>query len=135
MPFAPGTAGTMVGIPVYLLLSRLSWLTYLISVLVFSAAAVYISGKAEKILNAKDPSSIVIDEIAGLQFAMFLVSPGAPHILYGFLLFRLFDITKPFPIRICEEKFPGGCGVVADDIVAGIYANMVLLLSIRYLGI
>lgn len=134
MPFAPGTAGTIVGIPLYLIFSHLSWPLYLIWVLLLSSFAVHVSGKAEEIFNEKDSSSIVIDEIAGLQFTMFLVTPTVSHIFCGFLLFRFFDITKLFPARFCERRLPGGYGVVADDIVAGIYANILLLLSIKYLG-
>lgn len=93
------------------------------------------SGEAEKIFNEKDSSRIVIDEIVGFQFTMFLITPTVLHIFLGFLLFRFFDIAKPFPIRLCERKFPGGYGVVGDDIVAGIYANIFLLLLIKYLGV
>ena len=93
------------------------------------------SGEAEKIFNEKDSSRIVIDEIVGFQFAMFLVTPTALHVFLGFLLFRFFDIAKPFPVRLCERKLPGGYGVVGDDIVAGVYANIFLLLSIKYLGV
>lgn len=135
MPFAPGTAGTIVGIPVYLVFSYFSWPLYLLSILALSALAVYVSGEAERIFNEKDSSRIVIDEIVGFQFAMFLVTPTVLHIFLGFLLFRFFDIAKPFPVRLCERKFPGGYGVVGDDIVAGIYANIILLLLIKYLGV
>ena len=93
------------------------------------------SGEAEKIFNEKDSSCIVIDEIVGFQFAMFLATPTVLHIFLGFLLFRFFDIAKPFPIRLCERKFSGGYGVVGDDIVAGIYANIILLLLVKYLGV
>ena len=135
MPFAPGTAGTIIGIPVYLVFSCFSWPLYLISVLALSALAVYVSGEAEKIFNEKDSSRIVIDEIVGFQFAMFLATPTVLHIFLGFLLFRFFDIAKPFPIRLCERKLSGGYGVVGDDIMAGIYANILLLLSIKYFGV
>lgn len=135
MPFAPGTAGTIVGIPLYLIFSHLSCPFYLIWALLLSSFAVYVSGKAEEIFNEKDSSSIVIDEIAGLQFTMFLVTPTASHMFCGFLLFRFFDIIKPFPCRFCERRLPGGYGVVADDIAAGVYANILLLLSIKYLGV
>jgi phosphatidylglycerophosphatase A len=70
----------------------------------------------------------------GLQFTMFLVSPTLPHIIAGFALFRFFDIVKIFPARHCE-KLPGGTGVMADDIAAGIYANIVLLSAIRFTGL
>ena len=84
--------------------------------------------------QARDCQKIVLDEIMGLQFTMFLVSPTLPHIIAGFALFRFFDIVKIFPARHCE-KLPGGAGVMADDIAAGIYANIVLLSAIRVTGL
>ncbi|HOO90641.1 MAG TPA: phosphatidylglycerophosphatase A, partial [Syntrophales bacterium] len=131
-PVAPGTIGTLVGIPVYLIFSRLSWPLYLLSVVAFSLFAVYVSQEAERIYHEKDPGRIVIDEIAGFLVTMFLVTPTAWSVLGGFLLFRTFDIIKPFPIRVCERRLPGGYGVVGDDIIAGIYANIVLLLLLRF---
>jgi len=83
----------------------------------------------------KDAPQIVIDEIAGLQFALHLITPTAWHILGGFLLFRLFDILKPFPAGTCQKRLPGGYGVVMDDVVAGIYANLSLMLLIRFSGV
>jgi len=130
-PCAPGTVGTLIGIPLYLIFSRFSWPIYLLSIIAFSLLAVYISQEAERIYSEKDPGRIVIDEIAGFQVTMFLVAPTFPHIVLGFVLFRIFDILKPFPIRFCEKKLPGGYGVVGDDIVAGIYGNILLLLLIR----
>ncbi len=130
-PFAPGTAGTLVGVLLYLVFSHFHWSLYLLSVLSFSIFAVYVSREAEVIYHEKDPSRIVIDEVAGFQVAMFLVQPTPWNVLMGFILFRLFDIAKPFPIKLCES-FKGGYGVVADDLVAGIYANIVLLLLIRF---
>ncbi len=94
--------------------------------------AVYIAGEAERIFAEKDSQKIVIDEIVGLQFSMFLVSPTVWHVIAGFFMFRLFDIFKIFPARKCE-RFSGGVGIVADDIVAGIYANIALLLSVEFL--
>ncbi|TFG91879.1 MAG: phosphatidylglycerophosphatase A [Syntrophobacterales bacterium] len=131
-PLAPGTAGTLVGVLVYMVFSRFSWPLYLLSVVAFSLFAVYVSWEAERIYNEKDPPRIVIDEIAGLLVAMFLVTPTLWHVFWGFILFRAFDIIKPFPIRLCEQKFPGGYGVVGDDIVAGVYANIMLLLLVRF---
>ncbi len=133
-PLAPGTAGTLVGVVVYLVFSRLVWPVYLLSAVTFAFFAVYVSQEAERIYGRKDPSRIVIDEIAGFLVTMFLVAPTLSHIVIGFVLFRVFDIVKPFPIRLCERRFPGGYGVVGDDIVAGAYANIVLLLLIRFLG-
>jgi len=132
-PLAPGTAGTLVGVVVYLVFSRFEWPLYLLSVAAFSLLAVYVSGEAERIYREKDPPRIVIDEIAGFQVTMLLVAPTPWHVFWGFILFRAFDIIKPFPIRLCERKFPGGYGVVGDDIVAGIYANIMLLLLVRFI--
>lgn len=131
-PLAPGTAGTLVGVPVYMVFGRFPWPVYLLTVVAFSFFAVYVSREAERIYHEKDPPRIVIDEIAGFQVAMFLVTPTLSHVVVGFILFRLFDIIKPFPIRLCERKFPGGYGVVADDIVAGVYANIILLLLVGF---
>ncbi len=133
-PVAPGTAGTLVGIPLFVLFSQLAWPWYLAAVIVASVPAVYVCGEAEKIFGARDSQKIVLDEIVGLLFTMFLVSPTLPHVIAGFALFRIFDIVKVFPARACE-KLPGGFGVVADDIVAGIYANIVLLAAIRFINL
>jgi phosphatidylglycerophosphatase A len=134
-PFAPGTAGTIVAIPVYLIFSPLSWPLYLLSALALTFLAVYVSQEAEKVFDKKDAPQIVIDEIAGFLWTMSLVSPTLRHVLLGFFLFRFFDIIKPFPARLCQERLPGGYGVVFDDVVAGIYANIVLLALIAFFGI
>ena len=131
-PLAPGTAGTLVGVLVYMVFSRFPWPLYLLSVAAFSLFAVYVSREAERIYTEKDSPRIVIDEIAGFQVAMFLVAPTLWHVFWGFILFRAFDIIKPFPIRLCERRLPGGYGVVADDIVAGVYANIILLLLVGF---
>jgi phosphatidylglycerophosphatase A len=124
-----------VGVPVYLIFSSFPWFLYLISILTVSFLAIYVSQEAEKLFGTKDASQIVIDEIAGFQFTMFLVTPTIAHIAVGFILFRIFDIFKPFPIRLCERRLRGGYGVVGDDVVAGIYGNIVLIMLITYAGI
>jgi phosphatidylglycerophosphatase A len=132
---APGTLGTLVGVPVYLIFSSFPWFMYLLSILAVSFLAVYVAQEAEKLFGEKDASQIVIDEIAGFQFTMFLVTPTVVHIAAGFVLFRVFDIIKPFPIRLCERRLRGGYGVVGDDVVAGIYSNIALLVLITCAGI
>ena len=131
-PLAPGTAGTLVGVLVYLVFSRLVWPVYLISAVTFAFFAVYVSQEAERIYHEKDPGRIVIDEIAGFQVTMFLIAPTFWSIVAGFILFRIFDIIKPFPIRLCERRFPGGYGVVGDDIAAGVYANIILFFFVQW---
>jgi phosphatidylglycerophosphatase A len=134
-PIAPGTAGSLVGIVIYLALTRLPWPFQLATILLLTLFAVYVSGEAEKIFNKKDSSYIVIDEIVGQQFALFFVPPTILYIALGFLLFRLFDIVKPPPAGFCQSHLPGGWGVVMDDVFAGIWTNIILLLAIRFLGI
>jgi len=131
-PFAPGTAGTIVGIPVYLVFSTFPWPVLLLSVTALSFLAVYVSGEAERMFGERDPSAVVIDEIAGLQVALFLVPPSLFSVAAGFVLFRFFDVVKPFPVRACE-RLPGGWGIVADYLAAGLYSALVLQLLIRVL--
>jgi phosphatidylglycerophosphatase A len=134
-PLAPGTAGTLVGIPLFLVFSALPWAVWLITVVAFACLAWHVSEEAEKLFGQKDARCIVIDEIAGLQWSLFLIAPTALHVVLGFFLFRLFDIVKPFPARLFEDRLPGGLGVVADDLAAGVYANAVLQILIRLGGI
>ena len=130
-PFAPGTAGTLVGIPIYFLLSMLSRPLYLLTAAAFFFFAVYVAQEAEKLYGAHDPSCIVIDEIAGFLVVMACISPSPFTVAAGFALFRIFDIAKPFPIRLLEQRLPGGYGVVGDDIMAGIYGNIILQIVTR----
>ncbi len=123
-PIAPGTAGTLLGIPVFLLFCSLNVHLYTITLLTMSVLACLVSEHAERILGQKDSPRIVIDEIIGYLVAMFQCPPTARDILFGFLLFRFFDIAKPFPIRLIQSRLPGGYGVVLDDVMAGIYANV-----------
>jgi len=124
--------GTLVGIPLYLALSSLSWPLYLVSVSVLTLLAVYASGEAESIFDRKDSPRIVIDEIVGLLWSLALVGPTVGRIVLAFFLFRFFDIIKPPPARWCQDKLPGGWGVVMDDVAAGIWANAVLQLALRF---
>jgi Phosphatidylglycerophosphatase A and related proteins len=126
-PFAPGTIGTLVGIPVCLVCLPLIWPARFLCAIVLSALAIFISGRAEIIYQKKDDQRIVIDEIAGFQVAMLPVAITGLHLLVAFVLFRIFDIWKPFPIRNLQE-LPGGWGVVIDDVVAGIYAGVLMML-------
>lgn len=135
-PFAPGTAGSLVGILLYLLLQNISDASYITIVVLIFGIGVYISAQAEGIYQKKDCSNIVIDEIAGMlvSLAFFQSGQSGPggmkFIISGFILFRIFDIIKPFPVRTIDRKLGGGWGIMLDDIMAGIYAN----LSLRVLG-
>lgn len=130
-PFAPGTAGTVVAIPLYLLISGLPPLFFAAVVLLLLPLSFWSAGIAEEIFGSKDSSQIVIDEIIGFLVTMFLVPFGLPYIIAGFFLFRFFDIIKPYPVS-AMEKLGGGVGVVLDDVVAGVYANIVLQILIYF---
>ncbi len=125
-PLVPGTTGTLAVIPIYFLLSRLSPFYYVVIVFGFTCIAVWVSDRAEVLLQARDCRHIVIDEMVGFLVTMFMVPPTWGNILIGFFLFRALDIVKPFPIRTLEERVRGGYGVVLDDIIAGIYANVII---------
>jgi len=127
-PVAPGTWGTLVGIPLVLLCSILppSWQVF--AVVLFIMAAIWIAQEAEIIFGKKDPGAIVIDEMAGYLVALCGLPVTLPSLAVGFLVFRFFDIVKPFPIRYFEQQFSGGAGVVLDDIFAGLYTGLVLRL-------
>lgn len=131
LPIAPGTFGTLVAVPLCYLLSLLGPFEGIFFIGVFGGFAIWIAGEAEKIFEKRDPGFIVIDEIAGLLVALFAIPWSAKNVLIGFLLFRLMDIAKPFPIRRVESKLPGGWGVVSDDLLAGVYANVILRLVMR----
>lgn len=124
-PFAPGTAGSFAAVLLYLPASSLLWPAYVSAVLIVVIIGTWASGAAEVMLGKKDHPSIVIDEIAGFFITMFLVPPKWEYVIAGFLLFRLFDIWKPFPLYRLQY-IRGGPGVMLDDIGAGIYANIVL---------
>jgi len=127
-PVAPGTLGTLVAIPVYYFLSNIQPPLYEITLVGFLFLCVWVSGNAEIFIGRKDDQRIVIDEIIGFLITMLWVPQTIRFVIIGFLLFRFFDILKPFPIRRLEKGFKGGFGVVLDDVVAGVYANIILRL-------
>ncbi len=126
IPFAPGTFGTLAGlVPCYFisLLNLPMALGVTFCLILFS---IIISDKAEKLLKQKDPGCIVIDEISGIAVTLIGISFTLKYVAIGFIVFRILDIFKPFPIGYIEKKTKGGIGIVADDVVAGIMANMIL---------
>jgi phosphatidylglycerophosphatase A len=133
VPKTPGTAGTLVAIPLCYLLSRLGPAQATVFVCLLIGLAVWISGEAEKLFNRKDSSHIVIDEMAGMCVTLFLIPWTVTSAVAGFLLFRIMDIVKPFPIRRLESGLRGGWGVVGDDVLAGIYAHIILRIILAVL--
>ncbi len=137
-PIAPGTAGSLIGVIIYLGTYRLFWPYYLLILIALTFFGIWISNKATiYFFKEKDSKRIVIDEIVGFLITMFLIIPAetsssdiflfrySKFIIVGFLVFRVIDILKPFPLRRLE-KLPGGWGVTCDDLLAGVYANLIM---------
>ena len=125
-PKAPGTAGTVIAIPFFLLMNNLVLWQYLAVVLVLLIAGVWICDVAAKQLGVHDDPSIVWDEIVGYLITMIAAPPGWLWIVVGFVLFRLFDILKPWPIRIIDRRVHGGIGIMLDDVLAAVFALVLL---------
>ncbi len=125
-PKAPGTCGTLVAIPLYLGLSFLPGWLYLVVVLAGFGLGVYVSSIVTRELGVEDFSGVVWDEIVGYWLTMLFVPVHALWIVLGFLLFRLFDIVKPFPIGWVEKRVQGGLGIMLDDVLAAIPAWVIL---------
>lgn len=133
---APGTFGTLAAIPFFLLLQNLSWPIYLSWLLVTFALGVMWCDRSSKALGVHDHGGIVWDEFVGFWITMFMAPAGWAWILIGFVLFRFFDVLKPWPINWLDKKVHGGFGIMIDDVLAGIYALIVLQLiafSVRFL--
>jgi phosphatidylglycerophosphatase A len=133
LPFAPGTAGTVAAIPVYLLLQPLAAPYYIAIVVVLALAGIAICGQAARHLGVHDHPGIVWDEIVGYLVTMAFAPPGWLWIGLGFVLFRLFDILKPWPIRWCDRQVHGGLGIMLDDLLAGVFSAVLLQLLAIYL--
>jgi len=131
-PVASGTTGTLVAIPLFVLLSKWGTTGVLIGLAIITILGVPLASRMEELTATKDPGRIVIDEIAGYLVTMLGSPPDLFYILAGFLLFRLFDILKPPPIRYLERALFSGWGVMADDLMAGVYAWGVLRLLERF---
>ncbi|MBN4053452.1 phosphatidylglycerophosphatase A [Haliea sp. AH-315-K21] len=127
-PKAPGTAGTVVAVILYLLLAQLPLLAYLGMLLVTFAVGIYICGRSSKLLGVHDHGGIVWDEFVGYWITMLVAPSGWEWIIIGFILFRLFDILKPFPINVFDKHVHGGLGIMLDDAIAGSFAWLCLQL-------
>lgn len=125
VPRAPGTMGTLAALPAVFLVHAAGPVGGLLIILTFAGAAVWGAGLTEQVLGRTDPGEVVSDEVAGFMVTMYLLPFTWPYLAGGFIVFRLLDILKPFPIRRLE-RIPGGAGVVLDDLAAGLLANLIL---------
>ncbi len=125
-PVAPGTAGSLAAIPLLVLLRLTGWAWIeAVAVMLLFAAGVWSASAAEHLLACDDPGPVVIDEVVGMLISMFLVPLTWPAVLAAFLAFRVMDIAKPYPAGRLE-RLGGGWGIMADDVAAGVYANVVV---------
>ena len=125
---APGTMGTLAAIPLWWLLAQLPLSTYLVVVLVAAVAGILICGRAADRLGVHDHGGIVWDEFVGFWIAMAALPVTWQSLILGFVLFRLFDILKPWPISWLDRRVSGGFGIMIDDVIAGLAAAGVITL-------
>ena len=139
-PWAPGTFGTLIAIPIVLFVMQFGFVVHLAFAILAAIFGIYVCGESAKRLGVHDHPGIVWDEITGFAVTM-LAAPassaeGGTTAIYwvvaGFALFRLFDIWKPWPIRVADHSLHGGLGIMLDDVIAGIFAAAILL-GVRHL--
>lgn len=130
LPIAPGTWGTLAAIPIYLLLAGHGLVAYLVVTIAAFFLGIWASNKVSKELGVHDYSGIVWDEVVGYLLTMTAVPINITWIIIGFLLFRLFDIWKPQPIKMVDKQVHGGLGIMLDDVLAAFPAWLILQLIV-----
>lgn len=130
MPVAPGTFGTLVAIPLYIWLAPLPLLAYLAVVFVMLVLGIWLCHVTARDIGVHDHGGIVWDEIVGYLLTMVAAPPGWLWIVLGFILFRLFDIVKPWPIGLADKRVSGGFGIMLDDVIAALYAWLIMQLLV-----
>lgn len=134
LPHMPGTWGSLAALPLWWLLQPLSPLAYGLAVAFLGLASIYLCGRAELYLQQADSPVIVIDEVVGQLITLAACPVNAYAVGLGVVLFRLFDIFKPFPIGLIDARLHGGLGIVLDDVVAGLFAGLLLFVLIRWIA-
>lgn len=125
IPFAPGTMGTIAAIPLFYILAPLPGLVYILIVVALFTVGCWLCDISARDFGVHDHSGIVWDEIVGLLIAMWGLPSAWPWVVLGFVLFRIVDIWKPFPISWLDKQIGGGIGIMVDDVLAGIYALVI----------
>lgn len=129
LPFIPGTFGSLAGIGVYYLIKG-RIVVYILVVSLLAVLGFVSAGQAERVFNAKDPKYVVIDEVVGMLLSLLFLPYDLKVVIMGFFIFRLMDTLKPYPIGLIE-RLHGGKGIMGDDIMAGIYTNIILQAVLR----
>lgn len=130
-PKAPGTAGTLVAIPLYLLIAQWSLLYYTAFIVLAALLGIWICGVASRQLQVHDHGGIVWDEFVGYWITMWALPRDWLWIIAGFLVFRVFDIVKPWPVSVLDKRVGGGLGIMLDDMLAGVMACLTLHIALR----
>jgi len=125
-PFAPGTFGTLIAIPIVLCVQHFGLMTHAAFALVAIVFGIYVCGESARRLGVHDHPGIVWDEIAGFTVTMLAAPPHWIWLACGFVLFRILDIWKPWPIREADHSLTGGLGIMLDDIIAGLFAAAIM---------
>lgn len=133
-PVAPGTVGTVVALPLFWLMSHLSLATYLVVLVAMIGLAIWVSHLHERVVPGPDNQRIVIDEVVGLLTTTIALPFNYKTAIAAFVVFRLFDITKPWPVRWLDDNVHGGAGVVLDDVAAGVFGFIVLQIALHFFG-
>ena len=134
LPLAPGTFGSLVGVGIFWLLVRVNPLAIVVAILAVTFAGIWAGSRVEQVSGRKDPGKVVVDEVAGQMIALFPLtlfgrwSIGA--VILSFILFRFFDIVKPYPANRLQD-LDGGMGIMFDDLVAGVYGAVVVSIILR----
>jgi phosphatidylglycerophosphatase A len=129
-PYAPGTVGTLLGIPLVYLLSHWSLWVYLLVTVVLIAIGIWVCDKTSKDIGVHDHGGIVMDEVAGYLVTMIAVPVNVWTLIAAFFIFRFFDIIKPWPIGWIDKQVHGGVGIMVDDLLAGVYGLAVIWIGL-----
>ena len=132
-PKLPGTAGTLIGALVFILMPDMNWIAYLAIVICAFLFGIFCCQYTAKSLNVHDHPSIVYDEIVGYLVTMFMVPKDWVWILVGFILFRAFDILKPWPISAIDSHVKNGIGIMLDDLIAALFSLSIIQAVIYFL--
>lgn len=132
-PKISGTVGTLAAVPLVAVLTYLGAVYTGIALIVLIPLSIWSSDICSHLLKKRDPSEVVIDEVAGFLLTLFLLPLSWVTILSGFVFFRFFDILKPFPVGWADKRVSGGLGIVLDDLLAGIYSNICIRLLLLLL--
>lgn len=131
IPIAPGTFGTLITIPIYLYLTTFSLTFYFVFLIAFTVFSIWLCEKVSREIKIDDHQGMCIDEMVGFLVTMFHAPYGFSWIIFGVILFRFFDIVKPWPIRQIDDRMKGGLGMILDDVLAGVYSLIIIQIFAR----